>query len=240
MSASTAVSSYLPPARALGPLGTIKELLPKATVVPGSRRGEKFFAWVPTQGRIPAPRVLLFQSHLDLDTDGYQGASDGTHQDNTSLYDTEILSPARRDKKGHVVAKAKTRRHNVDSNTIPYFVLPLLPGSDSDWVGKKEGIALGDVGVIIGQGKVVCVELADAGPSVKLGEASMEVHRRFGHNPFKKSGRINDSDIPDAQGTADFSFVTIVFPGSGLHKRLTVEEINRLARPLFVKLGGLP
>jgi Fungal chitosanase of glycosyl hydrolase group 75 len=234
-----AVSSYTPPPRAKGPLGTIKDLLPKATVVPGSRAGEIFLAWVPTEGRIDAKQVLFFQSHLDLDTDGYKGASDGTHQDNTSLHDTEVLSPAKLDKKGHTLRRAKTQRDNVDSNVVPYFVLPLMPGSDSNWVGKKEGIALGDVGVIIGQNKVLCVEFADAGPSVKLGEASMQVHRFFGHNPLNARGKINDSDIATA-GKADFTFVTIVFPGSGLHRRLTVDEITGLARPLFVKLGGLP
>jgi hypothetical protein len=239
MSESIAASSYSPPAQARGPLGTIKDLLPRAKVVPGNRKGEKFLAWLPTEGRIAAKQVLFFQSHLDLDTDGYQGASDGTHQDNTSLHDSEVVSPARFDKKGHRIARAKTKRHNVDSNTIPYFVLPLLPGSDSDWVGKKEGIALGDVGVIIGQGKVLCVEFADAGPAVKLGEASMQVHRFFGHNPLKANGKISDTDIATG-GVSDFSFVTLVFPGSGAQRRLTAAEITNLARPLFVKLGGLP
>jgi hypothetical protein len=239
MSESIAVSSYTPPARATGPLGTIKDLLPKATVVPGGRKGEIFFAWVPTEGRIDQKQVLFFQSHLDLDTDGYVGASDGTHQDKTSLHETEILTPAQVDKKGHTIHRAKTRRNNVDSNTIPYFVLPLMPGSDSNWVGKKEGIALGDVGVIIGQNKACFVEFADAGPSSKLGEASMQVHRFFGHNPLNARGRINDSDIATDK-KADFTFVTIVFPGSGQQRRLTTAEINGLARPLFVKLGGLP
>jgi hypothetical protein len=77
---------------------------------------------------------------------------------------------------------------------------------------------------------------------VKLGEASMEVHRELGHNPFKAGpkGRlsINDTDIPDENGASDRRFLTLVFPGSGLGRRLTIDEIRTRARAHFQKLGG--
>jgi len=236
---------YRPPDQALGALGRIRELLPDAKPIQLDLRGKMYLAWLPTMGRLFLPEVLIFQSHLDLDTDGYTGVGqdDPAAQANTSLHDFEVVSPAEYNAKGKLVKKAKRVRHDVDANEIPYFVLPGIKGDSSAWLGKDHGIHLGDVGVIIGNDKVVCAEFADVGPTFKLGEASMEVHREFGHDPFKrrKDGSIrgiDDTDLADDHKSSDYRFVTIVFPGSGLGRRFSLDEIRTTARAFFERLGG--
>jgi hypothetical protein len=224
---SLAPSAYVPPPQARPQLGTIVDLLPRATVVPGARLKEVFLAYVPTDGRIPSAEVLYFHTtRLDLDTDG-KTASWGTtkaersHQGQTSL-----------DKRARA---QKIDNESTDSNVTPYFVLPLRDAStDSIWVGKDHGIALGDVGVVIGRNTVVFAQFADVGPSGKLGEASIAVHRAFGQDDVTGRARVLDVDLGGP-------FVTIVFPGTappGL--RLSPTEIADRARSLFTKLGGLP
>ena len=53
-SESQAPSAYHPPPTIAPHLGTIVDLLPKATVIPGARVKEVFLAYVPTDKRIDA------------------------------------------------------------------------------------------------------------------------------------------------------------------------------------------
>jgi hypothetical protein len=222
-----APSTYIPPPQARPQLGTIVDLLPRATVIPGARLKEVFLAYVPTDGRIPSKEVLYFHTtHLDLDTDGKttswgDAKAEKTHQDQISL-----------DK----FARARgIDRESTDSNVTPFLVLPLRDAqTDSIWVGKDHAIMLGDVGVIIGRNKVVYAQFADVGPSGKLGEASLAVHRAFGQDNITGRTRVLDTDLTGP-------FVTIVFPGSGPPQlRLSPDEIIARTRPLFTRLGGLP
>jgi hypothetical protein len=220
---SLAASAYAPPPEARPRLGTIVDLLPEASVLPGARLKEVFLAYVPTQDRIEAAEVLYFQTtRLDLDTDGATTSWGNAKPERSHQYETSL------DKRAH--DKAAT-----DANVTPYFVLPLRDtGTNSIWVGKDHGVMLGDVGVIIGRNQVVYAQFADAGPAGKLGEASIAVHRAFGQDDVTGRTRVRDVDLAGP-------FVTIVFPGSGPPGlRLSAEEIATRARTLFTRLGGMP
>lgn len=220
-------SAYTPPPEARPQLGSIVDLLPKATVVPGGRRKEVFLAYLPTAGRIPQKEVLYFHTtRLDLDTDGKTSSWGNTKVESSHQNQTSLDKRAR----AHGIDSEST-----DSNVTPYFVLPLRDAhTDSIWVGKDHAIALGDLGVIIGRNKVVFAQFADVGPSGKLGEASLAVHRAFGQDNITGRAHVRDTDLAGP-------FVTLVFPGSAPPKlRLSPKEIASQGRALFTMLGGLP
>jgi hypothetical protein len=217
--ASQPAATYKPAPTCAKQLGSIVDLLPKATVIPGEHVKEVFLAYLPTEKRLPAPEVLYFETtHLDLDTDGSRDSWEGvetegkTHQSHISL-DAAL---------GDGLA--------TDSNVTPYFVLP--GDGHKAWLGHDHKVARGDVGVILGHNKVVFAQFADVGPQIKLGEASIAVHRAFGQEVLKGRKKVLDTDIKGP-------FVTLVFPGSGGTKpRLSPEEIEKKAKELFKKLGG--
>ena len=113
--------------------------------------------------------VLVETSELDLDTDGGNDPNikwDKTHQSATSL--------------------KWPKGSNVDSNATRFVVIPI------GW-GERHGIKLGDVGLacIKGCDAVYGVIVADKGPTTKIGEASIALHRAFGHETVV-NGRIRD------------------------------------------------
>jgi hypothetical protein len=244
-SESLAPSAYVPPPEVRAQLGRIVDLLPNATVVPGARLKEVFFAYVPTAGRVTMSEVLFFQTtRLDLDTDGNtdswgKTASEGrSHQGMTSLdrhaHSRSLAASNAAHEENPDAPRLPVDDATTDSNVTPYFVLPLRDAqTDSDWVGKDRGIALGDVGVIVGKNRVVFAQFADAGPSNKLGEASLAVHRKFGQDDITGRARVLNTDL-------EGPFVTIVFPGSapaGL--RSNPVDIATTASALFALLGGM-
>jgi hypothetical protein len=98
---------------------------------------------------------LFFSSDLDLDTDGK--GSPGVHFESTHLPRTSL------DPTGQVIA----------SNDTPYFVLPGV-------FHKSHGIALGDIAAVLCGGKMEFAIFADTGPSNKIGEGSIALHRALG------------------------------------------------------------
>lgn len=202
---------YVPPAGARGHLGKIADLLPYARVVAGSRQKQVFLARVPSNKRLAAEEFLYVHvSELDLDTDGNtkswgKTAAEGTHKNTTSM------------------------GTGVDANVTPYVVLP-LDGKGS-WI-CNDLVKMGDVGVVIGKGRVVYVMFAESGPPEKIGEASIEVHRQFGHEVMG-GAKVENTGIGG-------DFVILLFPRSGDGRVLSPEEIKRRAAPLFRALGGHP
>jgi hypothetical protein len=76
---------------------------------------------------------------------------------------------------------------------------------------------------------------ADFGPQTKLGEGSIELHRRLGFERVKNN-KIQDVGIGPG-------VITIVFPGSGLGSRPQDEAslldlIQRRGKAKFAQLGG--
>ena len=111
-------------------------------------------------------------------------------------------------------------RRYVDSESIPFFVLPK---------GATCGAELGDFGYAIDTRRKTeygCV-FADIGPKDHIGEGSIALARALGipFNP-RKGGTV--------QGV-----VYMVFPGSGSGWPLSNEEIQEKAGELFGDWGGM-
>jgi hypothetical protein len=85
------------------------------------------------------------------------------------------------------------------SEADPFIVLPgfMLRGS-GDYVPK-----LGDYAVVIHRDKIYPAILGDAGPSYKMGEASLRLCKE-----------INDTGTPLARPVSDLTVTYVVFPGS--------------------------
>ncbi len=98
---------------------------------------------------------LYFDSKLDLDTDG-------------SVYSAQDAS-------GQMTTSAKdAKRNSLDADLINYFVLP-------GGFYASHGIRIGDIGVVIYGIRKVYACFGDVGPSHKLGEGSISLHRDLGH-----------------------------------------------------------
>jgi len=147
---------------------------------------------------------LYYDSLLDLDTDGSRfAAQDATGQSDTSLHQPDGKP--------------------VDSDSVPFFV---LPGS----FGEELGFSLGDVAAVIFEDKIEFAVFADHGPSKKLGEGSIALHRSLGHETIR-GGKLHDEAI-------DANVLTIVFPGSGDGTPQTPEKIRAIGASRFTAIGG--
>jgi hypothetical protein len=133
----------------------------------------------------PAGDVLVIDSALELDTDGWIGDRDNTNwQSGTSL-------------------RYADHTRSLDANRVPYFVLPL----PITWPGNF-GIQLGDYAVVLYRGRLAFAVFGDFGPASKIGEGSLQLLRALGENRIGADGHV----IP--AGTEP-GVLTIVFPGSG-------------------------
>jgi len=102
----------------------------------------------------------------------------------------------------------------VDANAIPYIVLPRH--SFGHW-----GIRLGNMAMVFYNGWMSPAIFADHGPEDKLGEGSIELHRRLGHETIHNGKLIN-------RGIAG-RVLTFVFPHSGNYKAQPVRAIEAIA-----------
>jgi hypothetical protein len=148
---------------------------------------------------------LYYESLLDLDSDGSRFAT----QDRTGQQGTSLTHPDGRP---------------LDADAIPYFVMPKR-------FADRCGIRLGDVAAVVHRGHLEFAVLGDYGPSTKLGEGSIALHRALGHEVIR-NGRFHDEAI-------DEGVITIVFPRSGNRTPQTPEQIRAIGKELFVKLGGI-
>jgi len=120
--------------------------------------------------------------------------------------------------------KARTDpRRYVDSETIPYIV---LPGSIVKEAGEPK---LGDLAAVFNErnGKLGYAIVASMGPSHHLGEGSIALARNIGLPASPKTGG------------ADSGIAMVVFPGSGDGRPKTVSEIEQKAARLFESWAGL-
>jgi hypothetical protein len=133
-------------------------------------RFDRFDA-VPAAGA--APSAVILEAKLAHDRDGSPSACGGaagpTDQCATSL----MLNPTA----AHpcVIHTASARQCvPVNAEEIPYAVIPVAapPGIDGGEFRRRSGVGLGDYGVVIANGRVVPVIVADGGPAYKIGEGS--------------------------------------------------------------------
>lgn len=189
-------------------LGDILTALAKATAIKQSFFGVAYAA------KLPGGQVL-YQSELQLDTDGWSGGKQGddTWQADTSLRYTDGSS--------------------VNADEVPYFVLP------GGWYAKF-GIKLGDLAAVVYKGKLAFAVFADTGPKTKLGEGSLELLRELGEERLRPNGQVIDAGMGDSS-RGDY-IITIVFPGSGAssyqNQGALLDYIKSRAEIAYLKLGG--
>lgn len=141
-----------------------------------------------------------------------QGSADpapGFYVSNTSLQDS---------------SKSRTDpRRYVDSETIPYIVLP------GGIVGQAGEPKLGDLAAVFNErnGRLSYAIVAEVGPRSHLGEGSIALAKRLGLPDNPRSGGVESG------------IAMVVFPGSGDGRPKTAEEIDHKAAPLFESWCGL-
>lgn len=189
-------------------LGDILTAINSATAIRQSFAGVAYAATLP-RGQ------LLFQSELQLDTDGWPGGNQG---DNTWQPDTSLNY---------------TDRTPINANEVPYFVLP------GNWYSKF-GIKFGDLAAVIYKGKLAFAVFADVGPKTKLGEGSLELLRQLGEERLRPNGKVINAGMGDSS-RGDY-IVTIVFPGSAAgsyqNQSALLDFIKSRGQLAYLKLGG--
>ncbi len=116
----------------------------------------------------------------------------------------------------------KNPRRYVNSEKIPYFVLPPEVINAAD-------ITVGDMGMIYNKKnhRFINAIFADISSIDKIGEGSIALANALGVNSDIKKG-----------GAAD-GIIYFVFPKSGDRKPKTIEEINAITSKLFEEWGGM-
>ena len=104
--------------------------------------------------------TIFFDGKMGLDADGSPIAkrnATGTNQPETSF---RFQVPG---------------RPSVDADKIPFTVLP------GGGFAQELGLEQGDLAAVVFNGKVVFAMVADAGPTCKIGEGSIQLHEELGH-----------------------------------------------------------
>lgn len=198
-------NEYSPHPSSVELLGAIVDLIKRAEKIDYS------FANEPRAVLKLAGGELYFETVLNLDTDGsIYHAQDNQGQAQTSIENADG-SP-------------------VDSNAIPYFVLP-----EKNFY-QRFGIKLGDVAAVIYLDKIEFAVFADEYGhqhlEEQLGEGSIALHRALGHETII-DGKLIDEAI-------DRHVITIVFPASGIEgDAQTPDKIRAIGKRLFLALGGV-
>jgi hypothetical protein len=119
----------------------------------------------------------------------------------------------------------------VDADAIPYVVIPEAgPPDVAGEFTRKTGIRVGDFGVVVANGRVVPVIVADTGPFAKLGEGSLALHRALGRELCSKRDAAGVCHrVVDEMDSIAGGVTTILFPGSA-RQDLTPNNIARLVR----------
>ncbi len=140
----------------------------------------------------PNPFIVKFQDKIDKAT------QELTQPDVSEVQRTELRSQIAEWK--HQIADLKSASFLI-SKTDPFIVLP-------SFMLRSGAASIGDYAVVIHQGKIYPAIVGDAGPSYKMGEASL----RLCHE-------IKNTGTALARPVSDLSVTYLVFPGSADTKR---------------------
>lgn len=105
---------------------------------------------------------------------------------------------------------------SVDADVIPYVVIPEAgPNDVRGEFTRLTGVRVGDFGVVIANGRVVPVIVADTGPFGKLGEGSLALHRALGRELcVKRDDTRACTWVVDAMESIGGRVTTVLFPGT--------------------------
>lgn len=149
--------------------------------------------------------AFYITSDLDLDTDGK--ASKGVHYEGTHQGRTSIDGDA----------------EWLDSNLLNFIVIPL------GFTKKHGGVELGTLCTVVYKDRVAHGIVADFGPSDKIGEGSIHLHRELGFERIKDNGHIIDVNI-------ERDVFTLIYINQKCSvARPSQDQINKEASLLFDK-----
>ena len=165
--------------------------------------------------------TVYFESKLAVDTDGSPRARDIDPNPADASLSTSWTYPG--------------TTKPFDAERIPYIVLPQRDRRNGDNFLTDMGLTLGSLAVVIYRNRIAGAIVADAGPSLKIGEGSVHLHEMLGVDPWRSSHqKILDASISDS--VMFFVFKQTV--GSHLTPANAVELIQEQARECFIRLGG--
>ncbi len=188
-------------------------------------------------------RAIVFTSKLGLDLDGSWIACNRAGI--TDHCGTTLMLPALEGERCVIPSEDRSRCVPVDSDKIPYIVLPAAGprGSNASEFLTATGIRPGDVGVVIYRGRIVPVIAGDTGPFYKIGEGSMGLHRLLGIE-FCKTRDAQQNCTSTKPGSSIASGVTtIIFPGtraSGLNIDTIGPDTSARGQLLYNALARAP
>ncbi|PFH19338.1 chitosanase (glycosyl hydrolase group 75) [Burkholderia sp. JKS000303] len=176
-----------------------------------------------------APEAVLFEAKLAHDLDGSPRAC--TTPGKTDQCGTSLMLKPTRDQPCPAALKKTSGKYclPIDASKIAYIAVPGFGprGMDGKAFGKKTNIALGDLGVVIANGKVVPVIVADYGPAYKIGEGSTAL-----------LSKLSQGGDPR---TIDAGVKYIVFPGTSMGRNMSADtladDIAQKGMALYERLG---
>jgi hypothetical protein len=155
---------------------------------------------------------LVYQSELQLDTDGWPDGKD--RGDSTWRPDTALQY---------------ADGSFVNANAVPYFVLP------GNWFAQF-AIKVGDLGAIVYGDKLALAVFADVGPKNKLGEASLKLFRQLGEERLRLNGQVINSGM--AGGVITIVFPGSKPAMAYQNESSLLNYIHDRGSALFAQLGG--
>lgn len=163
--------------------------------------------------------AISFTAKLAVDLDGSPFACSARHGPSDQC-PTTLMLPA-----------ADGGEVPVDADAMPYVVIPAAgPDDVRGEFSRTTGVQVGDLGVVVYQGRVVPVIVADTGPFAKLGEGSLALHRALG----RELCRARDAGgacqaVVEPMESIGSDVTTVLFPGSAL-RNLTPATIVATVR----------
>lgn len=118
---------------------------------------------------------------------------------------------------------AGSEHKGVDSEQVPFVVVPIDMKDTGISFQSDSGIRAGDLAIALYKGKCSFGVVGDAGPYYRLGELSLRSHADLGHDRCKIKGQKPCTKIIDSSLPRNVKY--IIFPGSR-PKNLTSQTIN--------------
>jgi len=199
----------------------------------GLFRGEDFtnrFGCRGDPNRVTALRrmpggAVAYVSKLSIDFDGSPLACGG-NRNRSDQCPTSLM-----------LTDASGVRTPVNADRVPYVVIPNMgPPENRGEFFRLTGARVGDFGVVIWNGTVVPVIVADTGPYNKLGEGSVALHRALGHDPCAARDEADVCrEAAEPMESIGGDVVTILFPGSA-RTDLAPETLEQTVRAEGMRL----
>lgn len=161
--------------------------------------------------------AIVFVAKLAHDRDGSPKACDDagpTDQCATSL----MLKPTSSEPCPKPTRGAGTYCLPVDASRIPYIAIPgsAPAGINGREFQSKTGVAIGDLGMVIANGRAIPVIVADVGPAYKIGEGSTALLEAL------------SSDGQPHTISAGVTFM--IFPRTSLGRNVPADDLARLVK----------